>query len=183
VDDVAYLRAVIRDVMARYPVDRRRVFVVGHSNGGFMAYRMACEASDLVAGVVSLAGATWKDPARCRPRAPVAVLQIHGTEDGVIRYAGGRDPPAAAPYPGAVESVARWAELDGCAGPLTATGERLDLDRRVPGPETRVARHGGCRGGAAELWTMRGGGHEPRLRSAAFATRVLAFLLAHPKGG
>ena len=64
---VAYLRAIIRDVMARYPVDRRRVFVVGHSNGGFMAYRMACEASDLVTGVVSLAGATWKDPARCRP--------------------------------------------------------------------------------------------------------------------
>jgi pimeloyl-ACP methyl ester carboxylesterase len=57
VDDVAYLRAVIRDVSARHAVDPRRVFIVGHSNGGFMAHRMACEASDLVAAVVSLAGA------------------------------------------------------------------------------------------------------------------------------
>jgi polyhydroxybutyrate depolymerase len=182
-DDVAYLSAIIRDVSARYLVDRRRVFVVGHSNGGFMAHRLACEASELVAGVVSLAGATWQDPARCRPGSPVAVLQIHGTEDDVIRYGGGRWAPGMAAHPGAAGSVARWARLDGCAGPLAATGDRLDLDTGVPGAETRVERHGGCRGGAAELWTIEGGGHGPRLPPSSFAASVLAFLLAHPKAG
>jgi polyhydroxybutyrate depolymerase len=40
---VAYLGAVIDDVAAHYTVDPKRFFVIGHSNGGFMAHRLACE--------------------------------------------------------------------------------------------------------------------------------------------
>src|SRR6185503_2165428 len=43
VDDSAYLSSVIDQVSAAYSVDKKRVFVVGHSNGGFMAHRMACD--------------------------------------------------------------------------------------------------------------------------------------------
>ena len=41
-----------------------------------MAYRMACESADLIAGIVSLAGATFLDPARCVPSQPVNILHI-----------------------------------------------------------------------------------------------------------
>ena len=84
-------------VQARYPVDSRRVFVLGHSNGGYMSHRMACDHADLIAGIVSLAGAAYDDPPagelplpRCRPSEPVAVLEVHGMADGTVRYGSGR---------------------------------------------------------------------------------------------
>jgi polyhydroxybutyrate depolymerase len=107
VDDVAYLRAVIDDVGARYTIDPKRIFAVGHSNGGFMAHRLACDLSDRIAAIVSLAGAVWADPSSCRPTEPISVAQLHGTADFLIRFDGGK--LAGVPYPGAVETVAMWA--------------------------------------------------------------------------
>lgn len=60
--DSLYLRDLILDVGSRVPVDPKRVYVIGHSNGGFMAHRLACEHSDEIAGIISLAGALWHDP-------------------------------------------------------------------------------------------------------------------------
>ena len=40
-------------------VDPQRIYVVGHSNGGFMSYRLACTRADRIAAIVSLAGATF----------------------------------------------------------------------------------------------------------------------------
>ncbi|MEO7093920.1 MAG: PHB depolymerase family esterase, partial [Polyangiales bacterium] len=54
-DDVAYLGGLLDDVIDAWPVDRDQVFVLGHSNGGFMAYRMACERADVIAAIGSLA--------------------------------------------------------------------------------------------------------------------------------
>jgi polyhydroxybutyrate depolymerase len=175
VDDVAYLEAVIDDVAARQRVDARRVFVIGHSNGGFMAHRLACESSR-IAAIVSLAGAVWREPARCRPPAPVAVLQVHGDADSIIHYDGGQF-LTGAPYPSARETIAIWAAKNGCAPGRVDGAIALDLDDDLAGAETRVERS--C-GGAVELWTIHGGSHVPRL-SAAFSTAVYDFLSAHPR--
>jgi len=181
VDDVAYLRAVLADMKRRYKVDPARVFVVGHSNGGFMAYRLACELSDEIAGIVSLAGAAWNDPGRCHPTSPVSVLQVHGDADDVIRYDGGATgSPLAAPYPSAHATVAAWAASNHCSGSLADTGDRLDLASDPSGAETRVERYGGCPQAAVELWTLAGAGHIPPLRPA-FGTSIYDFLQAHPK--
>src|SRR5439155_599599 len=61
VDDVRYLRGLIEETGRQFVVDRKRVYLVGHSNGGFMAYRMDCETSDIIAGIASLAGVTFLD--------------------------------------------------------------------------------------------------------------------------
>ncbi len=58
VDDSGYLSALLWDIRAQYNVDPNRVYVFGHGNGGFMAYRMACDHSLQVSGVASLGGAT-----------------------------------------------------------------------------------------------------------------------------
>src|SRR5690606_28936935 len=42
VDDVAYLIGLVHEVQEAYNVDPKRIYFMGHSNGGFMAYRMAC---------------------------------------------------------------------------------------------------------------------------------------------
>ncbi|MSX92973.1 MAG: prolyl oligopeptidase family serine peptidase, partial [Actinobacteria bacterium] len=71
VDDVAYLTGILDSVSAQYDVDPKRIYFMGHSNGGFMSYRMACELSGRVAAIASLAGATFLDAAKCNPSEPV----------------------------------------------------------------------------------------------------------------
>jgi polyhydroxybutyrate depolymerase len=204
VDDVAYVSAVIDDVAARYNVDVKRVYLVGHSNGAFMAYRLACDLAPKIAAIAALAGATWLDVDRCRPGAKVSVLAIHGDADPLVRYSGGaisddvleglakmagiRLPSPVVPgkraYPSAHDTVAAWAGLDGCAGAPTKTGT-LDLDTALVGAETEVQTWSGCQGVGIELWTIHGGGHAPALAKApadpGFAEAVYAFLKAHPR--
>src|SRR5262249_17994243 len=76
IDDAGYLRAVIEEIAKRFSVDRKRIYLIGHSNGSFMAYRMACQHADLIAGIAGLAGETFLDPARCAPSGPVNILHI-----------------------------------------------------------------------------------------------------------
>jgi polyhydroxybutyrate depolymerase len=204
VDDVAYVNAVIDDVERRYNVDPKRIYLVGHSNGGFMSHRLACELAPRIAAIVSVAGAQWNDPARCKPAAKVAVVQVHGDADEVIAYQGGRfdreliEPfakavglalppftPGERVYPSARQTVATWAKLDGCTETLDR-GTTLDLDSSVPGAETTIERYRGCSAGLdVELWTVAHGSHGPAFAEApaepAFAAAVYAFFAAHPK--
>jgi polyhydroxybutyrate depolymerase len=178
VADVAYLASLIEEISAEWNVDPARVFAFGHSNGGFMAYRLACDRADLVAAVVSVAGATWSDETACDPSQPVSVLQIHGTDDEVVRYAGGR---FAAPYPGATETVATWAGYDRCTGGLAADSALLDIAEDVAGIDTSIARHEGCPMGIdVELWTIEGGPHIPDLQPE-FPNTLWTWLADHPR--
>jgi polyhydroxybutyrate depolymerase len=182
---VAYLDAVIDDVSARYPVDPKRVFVMGLSNGGYMSHRYACDRASRVAAIVSQAGAMWADATRCKPSEPVAVLQIHGTDDELVPYDGRvYGPRRENRLPSAHESVSAWATFDHCgAAPdtsapprdLVASGFRYD----VAVDETTTERWTGCRG--VELWTMRGAGHVPRPRQAIWGRSIYDWLAAHPK--
>ena len=72
--------------MTYFSIDRR-IGVVGYSNGGFMAHRLACDASDLVTKC-QLAGTSWAQLERCAPTNPVSILQVHGTWDMITRYEG-----------------------------------------------------------------------------------------------
>jgi polyhydroxybutyrate depolymerase len=175
VDDVAYLGGLIDAVRAAWPVDAAQVAVIGHSNGAFMAYRMACERADVVTEIAGLAGHASTVP--CDPVRPVAVLHIHGTADDTVPYETGTFMGFTSP--GAVDSVAQWATHDGCTGALAAGAPPKDLEQRLDGAETTVGVTAGCpAGAAAELWTIEGGGHLPVL-TATFPTELLAWLDAH----
>jgi len=183
IDDAAYLDGVIGSIEAAVAIDPHRVYVAGHSNGGFMSYRLACTHADRIAAIVSLAGATLAMSTDCQPSKPVAILQIHGTADDTIAFAGGSI--NGAHYPGAQETVATWAGYDGCAAGPTHVDERVDVDADLQDAgqpaEATVTRWTGCRpGGAVELWTIPGGSHVPAI-SGAFGAAVLDFLEAHPK--
>ncbi len=177
-DDVAYISGLIDAVKAKYRIDEKRVFILGHSNGAFMAHRLAYERGGDIAAIVSLAGA---DEAGERPASanPVHVLQIHGTGDTAISYDGGEIQGSA--YPSARQSVANWAARNGCAADGADAG-MLDLDRSLDGMESTITRHtSGCKtGGSAELWTIADGQHLPEL-SEHFTPLVVEWLLGHPK--
>lgn len=185
VDDVTYLTSIIDSVSETRNVDAARIYVMGHSNGGFMSYRMACDAAHRVAAIASLAGATWADVSKCDPSEPVSVLQVHGTADVAIAYEGGEIPYAAA-YPSATTSVATWAAYDGCRAESLTNAGTLDLDSSVAGAETVVTRVEGCPDGlGVELWTLQDGTHVPEMQfpdgTRPMAVAIVEWLLAHPK--
>lgn len=174
VDDVSYVLSLIDEASAGYTIDDKRVYLVGHSNGGFMSYRMACDAPDRITALVSIAGATFKSESKCKGTGAVSVLQVHGTEDETIAFGGGLV------YPGAEETAGRWVTKDGC-DPSGIAGDPLDIDDQVGGAETQVTRWQGCDAGTSvELWAMQGSTHIPAF-SAAFAEKAMAFLLAHSR--
>jgi polyhydroxybutyrate depolymerase len=180
-DDSTYLRDVIAEMQAQFNVDARRIHFFGHSNGGFMSYRMACDHADTVASIATLAGATWSDESQCDPLNPVHVLQMHGTADDVISYTGGCIPLGGC-HPGAVETVETWAIYDGCTLVTDTSAPNVDLDAGIPGAETTVVRYlDQCGlGGSAELWTIPGGAHSPPI-SDDFSRLAVEWLLDHPK--
>lgn len=177
-DDSAYVMKIITTVQAQYNIDPRRIYLIGHSNGGFMSYKTAYEHSDVIAGIASLAGAEATE-AMPAPANPVHVLQIHGTADGTIAYAGSEIRGNV--YPGAEETVARWAAYNGCEAQGKVIGT-LDLERNLEGLETtRTSFAQGCSiGGSTELWTITEGSHIPAI-SDSFSEEVVEWLLARPK--
>ncbi len=159
VDDSRYLRDLLEAVKSQCNVDRTRIYFMGHSNGGYMSYRMACDHAETITAIVSWAGMTFANPADCRPFKPVHVLHMHGTLDDVWLYDGGSF--RGHDYPGALETAAIWSGYNGCSGRLVPAPRVLDLDFVVPGAETDDLRQlGACRpGGSVELWTIHGGDH------------------------
>lgn len=163
-DDVGYLGGLIDQVSAAFPVDPNARFIVGHSNGGYMAYRMACERADVVTNIVVLAGGAASMPAACNPRRPVEVLHIHGTADDAVPF----DPTANS-------SATQWAQHDGCAATRTAGADQS----LVVGLPTHTQTTDGCPTGiAVDLWTITGGGHVPDFGDGFFTT-IYPYLLAH----
>lgn len=108
VDDVAYITSLIEEAQVYFHIDTDRIYLVGHSNGGYMSYRVACDRSELIAGIVSLAGTTWYDASDCGEPSPVSVLQVHGDWDAVILYEG-KEKQVGNP-------VAQWTPIGTCLG-------------------------------------------------------------------
>jgi polyhydroxybutyrate depolymerase len=120
VDDVAYLRDVLRYTDATWPRDGSRTMVAGFSNGGMMAYRFACEQPSLVSAVGVDAGT---DVADCRPDSPVAVRHVHGGADTVVPYDGTENASyCSCELPPVPSVLAQWQRADRATGtPVEAT--------------------------------------------------------------
>jgi len=79
-DDVKYFRDVVAKATAELCIDEKRVYVSGHSNGGAMAYRLACEAADIFAAAAPVCG--WMTVSTCNPARAIPMLEIRGLNDG-----------------------------------------------------------------------------------------------------
>jgi polyhydroxybutyrate depolymerase len=186
VDDAGYLRSLLDEIPGHFAVDRKRIYLVGHSNGGMMAYRMASLFADRIAGIAILDSTPFLDLNPNTPSAPVNLVHIHGTADEQIPYQGGAligvGLPANLPaVPGARQAVQMWADYNGATDPVTEPTPSLDLTTDIVGLDTIITRYGtSLPGGAVELWTINGGDHVPNL-TAQFAPKVIDWLVAHPK--
>lgn len=147
--DMRFLDRLIDDVAAVRRIDTTRVYAVGVSAGGIMAYRLACDLAGRIAGVGAVAATMQIDD--CQPSRPVSVVALHGTGDQLVPYEGGRVLGGALrPALPATTVAERWASLDGCP----AGGEL-----RVEGIVATTT-WSGCAGGSqVRLVAVEGGGH------------------------
>lgn len=146
VDDVAFVRAVVDAVAAHRPIDRRRVYATGISNGGMLAYRLACD-TDLFAAIAPDSATRLGD---CPHPARTSVLHLHGTADTRVRFGGGPgEGIAGIDGPPVTAVVDGWRAVDGCDPAVTT----------VAGPVT-TARSACPDGREVELRTIDGAGHQ-----------------------
>ena len=179
VDDSGYLRDLIEEIKRVLPVDPARVHIMGWSAGGYMAHRMACDHSEAIASIASLAGPTYDDPSSCNPGDQVHILHIHGTNDVSVGYLGGFS--QGSPFPSAPQTSRIWAGKWDCSLTPNSNFPAFDLDASVPGDETQIEQFAGCQtGGSSELWTIQGGAHGPAWTLAG-RTTLFDHFQNHPK--
>ncbi len=161
VDDVGFLAALIESLRATLPLDPARTFMAGHSNGGIMAFRFACERPELVRAIGSVAGSL--ETGECAGGAPVFLLSIHGDADQNHPLEGGEGPRSVSgvPFTSQAESFDLWVEAFACPGPPEVTD----------GETATVSFWPECEGGAsATLIVLKGADHPwpgsepPRIR-------------------
>ncbi len=158
VNDVSYLRALIEEATSTYAIEKGNIALFGHSNGGYMSYRVACEAPDLIDRIVVLAGSVSLDENDCVGTSPVSVVHIHGTV-------------------GAVASIERWRAKAGCEkAPVESSADLTEL----AGSETVIQTWKNCAGHRTiELWTGHGEGHLYLGVNHAFKERLVNFLVGN----
>ena len=145
-DDVAFVVQLLEGIRAKLPIDERRIFATGISNGGMFSYRLACD--------TRLFAAIGPDSAtmlgNCPDPTPLSVIHIHGTADTSIRYLGGRGEGVAhIDGPAVPEVVGRWRTTDSCPRPKVTTAGSVTTSTSL------------CPGGrAVELVTIEGAGHQ-----------------------
>lgn len=116
IDDVGFISAVIARVKQQAKIDDARVFAMGMSNGGLMAYRLACEIPDVVRGVMAVAGTD--NTRACNPSRPTPVLHVHAVNDTHVLYNGGagkdafRDESKVTEFNSVPATIAKWVALN-----------------------------------------------------------------------
>lgn len=164
IDDVAFLSAMVDEILGKYPGDPARVYSAGISNGAMMSYTLACRAAHKFAAAAPVAGAMPENQAgSCKPSRPVPVLIISGTADKLVHWEGGDvTGPFGRKKMGRTVSVERsrdiWLENNGCDRAKKAV-TRADADPEDGTAVIREVYFSCAAGGAVEFVRIEGGGH------------------------
>jgi polyhydroxybutyrate depolymerase len=108
--DLRFIDALLDRLIAEECVDTQRVYAVGFSMGGGMVHRLACERSERLAAVGTVAGAFATIPGGCLPDRPVPIMALHGLRDRVVPFNG-----AGLLLPDVSEWISGWAQRNRCA--------------------------------------------------------------------
>ncbi len=184
VDDVGFLSALIDTISVDYNVDACRVFSTGMSNGGFMSYRLACELENKIAAVASVTGSmTDSMMYYCQNTRAIAVMEMHGTADNTVPYAG------TTVFTSVDENFDFWTTHNNCTGTVT-TVDLLDTDPLDGATVTKI--HQPSCDASTELITFRINGGAHTWPGASFNigvttqdisanSEILRFFNNHPK--
>lgn len=172
VDHVAAVRAILDLVEREWRIDADRVYATGHSNGGMLSYRLACELGDRIAAIAPNAAALVDTdlgaiPPRqlfaCSPPRPVPVMHMHGEADTCVPMAGGLSTGLDSSIrPPVAEGIARFVAIN-----HAATTPRVSYQR----DDVTCLTYDGEQDADVVLCTAKGGGHA--WPGAAYALRTM----------
>jgi len=186
-DDVGFIRELIDKISNEHPVDPKRIYATGMSNGGMMTHRLGIELSDRFAAIAPVVATLFGDERE--PKTPVSAVMLNGMLDKSVPYRGGppggRFPRAwdGTPTKPALEQATFWADANDCTNePNRDIRERFIVSRYL------------CPAGkAVDIYLMKDSGHTwpggqqgsrlgDKPSSALNGTDVIwAFFKAHPK--
>jgi polyhydroxybutyrate depolymerase len=189
IDDVGFATALVDEISRAYAIDRRRIFAIGASKGGMLAYHLACTMSETFAAVAVVAGSMTTR--HCTPRHPVAIFHVHGENDQNVPLQGGagRLTTRGNSWPPVEDGLNFWRRHNGCA---------IEKRETFHDDETTCWRYVGHENGDVEFCLVKRGGHAwpgstPRLWQRLFGVRVnrtfptnrmaWRFFLEHAKPG
>lgn len=162
VDDIGFLLSIINDVSNITAIDKSKVFLMGHSNGGGLAYRFATEHPELIAGV----GVQSTSLGIYVPTKPANIFHIHGTADTNVSYYGGIGPNSGQKNIPVAETIGRWVST------LTNPTMTHKLKLNNITEDTYV----GSDGHAVKLWTIEGADHAWMDLSTSSILELFTFL-------
>ena len=161
-NDLLFASTVIDFVTSKYSIDKSRVWVMGHSNGGMMAYRLACDLSEKVTAIAVVTGALVDDS--CTPTKPVSTLHLHGNLDPTVPFHGG----GKFETPSIFHSVQEMANKNSCTGSPKESSDAIE-ERYIwtcaSGVETQLVNYQENSHGWEDGYTG----------------EILRFLFAHPR--
>lgn len=88
-NDVYFTEQLVNEISNNYNIDALRVYATGYSNGGMMAYGLACTKSDIIAAVGIMSGIMLEGT--CDMNEYTSVIHFHGADDEVLPLAGNQD--------------------------------------------------------------------------------------------
>ena len=153
-DDVTFISELIDLFIADFGIDRRRVFVTGFSNGGFMSYHLACTISEKIAAIAPVGGQMRvTGPQTCELSHNIPVLHFHSDNDQIVPITGIPQFTMSV-----TDTTAYFANRYGCEEePIKTAIEDRNAD------DQSTATHWdyqGCQdGGAVEVYISHNGGH------------------------
>jgi polyhydroxybutyrate depolymerase len=173
VDDTWFVSDLLNDLQRAYCVDPNRIYAVGVSAGGGMTKYLACTLAGRIAAFAAVAPDLYQPPGGCHPSRPVSVLEIHGTDDPIVPYAGNTSPDNW-PLPAVADWLAGLARADSCPTPAHTF---------LQAPAITGEDWTGCRDGADIVhYRINGGGHSwpPTIDGAPTDLVIWRFLQTHP---
>ena len=164
VDDMAFLGLLLDKITREYPVNSRRIFAHGTSNGGNMVYRLAQETPERFRAMAAIVAA-MPEYNKCKESTrPISILIMNGTDDPLLPYSGGRvgkrekDKDQRGSVLSTQQTLQYWLKRDG----ITSMPQEKDLPdtNKRDGSTVHVKLYtGGKNNTEVMLYEVRGGGH------------------------
>lgn len=178
VNELTFIRQMLSDLNTIAIIDPRRVYAVGFSMGGDLAYQLACD-TDIFAAIASVSARM--EYGACQPSQAVSVLHVHGLIDPFVTSSAVVE-----------QGIATWVQLNECTGPAqveelchTFVDQIKKLDECTDSAQVDVTHttYASCQAGAVvELYTIASGRHVwPSQYEPPFSQIIWDFFAAHPK--
>jgi polyhydroxybutyrate depolymerase len=117
IDDIGFVKEILKNLSLQLNIDRDRIFATGMSNGAMMSYRLACEMSDVFKAIAPVAGTD--NTTACNPSKPISILHIHAKDDDHVLFNGGAGKPlggmaSVTDFVSVPNTISKWVKLNHC---------------------------------------------------------------------